>query len=228
MTEHYGPPAGTAPKTGAGLVRVRMFFSTPTGDIAENVHGINRHSSADASTAELTSVCNDFKNWWQFGSGVHTAKDVMGTGYTLQTITAKDLNLVDGAEISIAVNQAGADTGGTLAAGLTFAITTRTARTGRSHRGRTFVVGPTVNCLLTGSKDSVDPTWANNILTAYGGALTGTYSVNNAGRTLCILSYSNANAYRANISAEDVVGFGYSDLNLDYQRRRAPGHARHF
>lgn len=228
MAEHYGPPTGTAPKTGTGLVRVRMFYSTPSGDVAENVFGINRNSSAPCTTSELDSVCNDFVNWWNNGDGVHKIKNTVGTTYALSTVSAKDLNIVDGAEITHSVNTAGADTGGALASGLTFAVTLRTARTGRSHRGRCFLVGITVNALATGSKDVADGTWANNQLSAFGGMLLGPYKVLNAGRTLCILSYSNANNYRANISSEDVVSFGYSDLNLDYQRRRAPGHSRHF
>lgn len=227
MPEHFGPPSGTAPKTGAGLVKVVLSFSRSDGFLGENVFGIDTHGAGPVDDATLTSVCNDFKNWWQNGDGTHSPQAQCGESTSLSLIEAKDLTVVDGTIHSIAPALVGADTGGDLAAGLTFAITIRTALSGRSHRGRSFVVGLTDNVLATGSKDVADSAAITDLLAAYAGLLTGDFSVNNAGRKLSIFSYSNNNAYRANIAATDVASVGVFDFNMDYQRRRAPGHNRH-
>lgn len=228
LAEHYGPPSGTAPKTGDGLVKVVLNFLRDDGLTGMNVFGINTNAAGPVDAATLTSICNDFSNWWQHGDGTHDLRHIMSTGMQLASITAKDLSVVDGTIIELSTALFGEDTGDDLTAGLTFAVTHRSARSGRSHRGRTFVFGATVNALLSGSKDVADGTWVTNLIAAFGGLLAGTTKVNNSGRTLSVFSYSNANAYRANISAVDVISFGAYDNNMDYQRRRAPGHNRHF
>lgn len=226
MPEHFGPPSGTAPKTGDGLVRVTLNFVRDDGLDAKNVFGVDTNAAGPVSGASLGTIADDIGAFWETGTGGHAPSAQTGNRWSLAMIEAKDLTAVDGEIVERVSGVRGTDIGGDLAAGQTFAVTLRTVLSGRSHRGRCFLVGLTDNFLASGSKDVADIGAVNDYLAAF----TGLIASNPGGGSnkLSVFSYSNNNAYRANIAATPIVSAGTFDLNMDYQRRRAPGHNRHF
>lgn len=220
-------PTGVAPKTGDGIARVVMRFAQSDGEIAENVFGFKGVDGEDTSPDHLMDVCNVFKTWWEDGDGSgHSYRVVQHTGTQLLTITAKSMHVVDGAEVTLDVGESGTDDGEVLPDGITFSLTARTAQGGRSFRGRTFLLGLTKN-FVSSDVNVADSTHVINTLLGFNALIPAAQGAFALAGGLVVLSFSHNLAYRTNIVSTLITSYGNSDLFMDYQRRRAPGHSRH-
>lgn len=218
-------PSGTLPLTGAGVVQSVLRFSQGDGEVAENVLGFANADGHAATTVELNALNGKIQDWYENGDGTHSYKALQSASCTLLSITSRDLTSLTGEEVVTDVGDVGAAAGTELANGLTFTITARTGHAGRSHRGRVYLVGLTTG-FLSGDINVADSAKAGDAVAAFNGMISGPHDI--AGDYACnILSRSNGGVYRANISPFVVTAFGYFDLFMDYQRRRAPGHNRH-
>jgi hypothetical protein len=121
---------------------------------------------------------------------------------------------------------AGGDNSGQIPAGLTKAFTARSGLAGRSQRGRTFVVGLASDSLSSGDKNVVATATLNDYV-AWFNALIAAVPAANAAWSLVVVSRFHNGAPRASGATTPITSYGYANVFVDYQRRRAPGHARH-
>lgn len=216
---------------GPGFAEVTLNFAQGDGEQAVNVFGVDSGQTDALTFDDLAALCVTVVDWFGTGDGTHSYKALMQSSSSLVDVRARDLTTDSGPIAIETANVSGTDGGGKLANGLTFTVTSRTALSGRSYRGRTFLVGLTDNFLVAGQQNVADSGHADDAINAFFpliAAIAGT-TLPDAASTpaLAVLSRRTAGAPRAAIVATPVTNFGYHDLFMDYQRRRAPGHNRH-
>lgn len=216
---------------GPGLIEVTMGFSMPDGELAVNVFGVDSGGTASISNTDLTQVADVFKDWWQTGDGTHSYRAFQQSSGQLIEVKARDLGDSTSLESIVNVSLSGTDGGEALPNGVTFTLTARTGLAGRSQRGRTFLAGLSKNFLSAGDVNVADSAHAGNAVAAFDGLLASLADITltDAGTqpVLAVFSRVSAGIRRAAIAATPIIGYGYHDLFMDYQRRRAPGHNRH-
>lgn len=217
-------PSGTNPLTGDGIAVMSLRFTLPSGQPAENVLGIHKDTGGEFTDTELTDIATTAKAWWESGDGTHSYRAKQSTACTLDSIFVRSLHTRSSPEIDLSVGEAGTDAGDHIPNGMTFTCTLRTGLAGRSHRGRLYACGLTKNFLNT-DPNLADLTHVNDLVAAVKGWISGPHQ-SPGGYSPSILSRSNNGVYRANIASYNIADVGYFDLNMDYQRRRAPGHNR--
>ncbi len=174
-----------------------------------NVHHIN--VGATPTPTDLDNIRNIYSTWMT-GTvlvGLHNT-------YTLNSITAKDIEVADGPESTIAFTTGNVGTvgGDPTPANAAIVASLRTARTGRSFRGRTYFGAIPDNQLA-------DP---HNVLTSYAGAVAGWVdtlitALDTAGYALSVLSRVAAGVLRVTGLLSEVVQV-ITDTKVDSQRRR--------
>lgn len=207
--------------------RVSLAFTQTSGEFAENVFGVQRDEAWDPTG--LTTVAQAVMDWWHDGDGTHSYRGFQHTGCTLLQCTARDLTVQDAPVVTVAADEAsnvGTDAGTALAAGLSFALTARTGLAGRSHRGRTFLIGLASGAVDASNKNAVAAANAPLYVSAFNSLITKVHTAD-VHSTLVVISTRHNNAPRASGVTTPITSYGYHDLFLDYQRRRAPGHNRH-
>lgn len=212
-----------------------MSFTDYTGD--ENINKWNVQNSVAWTPATLLSMMGAFGSWFTTGDGGggHTYQKLVSNTCSLTSIKARDLTTVNG--ISIVSNAGmpivGTVAGPAIAAGTTKAITHRTGLAGKSFRGRTFLVGVDASHVPIPESGKIDAAFVANAILAFT-PLIAAVAANLATCTLVVLSRYGGTPPIGGHSVPRVTGvmtpitaFGFADLNVDFQRRRAPGHARH-
>lgn len=218
--------AGFIPVT--NTAEVSLQFSQADGEFAENVWGVVRDEAWDV--ASLTALAHTFMTWWHDGTGGASYREAQGTGVQLLGCAVRDLTTETSPSLVISpfpiTEVHGIDTAAPLPNGVSFAITARTGHAGRSFRGRTFAIGLTESVLLSSDSNQIKPDVAAIFTVALGGLITAVHAAD-AHAQLAVVSRRHDNAPRSLGVATPIVNYGYHDLFLDYQRRRAPGHNRH-
>lgn len=120
-------------------------------------------------------------------------------------------------EVNPAAAIAGTDGSGPLPNNVSFALTRRTGLAGRKMRGRLYWPGLTQG--MKGGDNVVTNAWAQ-------------LAVNWANTTITTMaalapSFVEIILHKADGTHNDVVSYGFSDLNMDSMRRRLPGHNIH-
>lgn len=207
---------------------IAMSFTDYTGD--ENINKWNVQNSVPWTPVTLLSMMEAFITWWTTGDGGggHTYQKLVSNTCSLTAVKGRDLTTVNG--ISIVTNaglpSAGLVAGPAIAAGTTKAVTHRTGLAGKSFRGRTFLVGVDATHVPTPESGKIDAAYMSNVILAFT-PLIADVPANLATATLVVLSRYTNHLPRATGVMTPITAFGYADLNVDFQRRRAPGHARH-
>ena len=197
-----------------------VFQSTPHGVEVEvkgrqedvpvvNVYHVN--VGATPTPTDLDNIRDIFSTWM-----TSTWLPNVHTSYTLDSITAKDIEVEDGPESAIAftTDNTGAAGGEPSAANAALVISWRTARTGRSFRGRTYL-GGLPNAELV-DPHNVNPTYAGTVA-AIGDALMTALTA--AGYTLSVLSRISAGVARVTGLLSEIIQV-ITDTKVDSQRRR--------
>lgn len=215
-------------------IQVNLQFLDEEGDIAENVFGVQK--SGSWTVAQMQSMCNAFLNWWHDGDGAgHTYRSHQPAEFTLLGATARELSTQSGPttqNTTMPADVVGGQAGAALQAGLTFAMTARTGLAGRSYRGRTFICGISEDSLAALGDNQVPSNYATGLVLAFNALITAVPAAV-AGCTLVVISrYSGVTSAgrpipRSTGITTPITQYGYHDLFLDYQRRRAPAHSRH-
>lgn len=204
-----------------------LQFTQHTGEFAENTFGVD--IGATPTSTNMTPIANAIMNWWKDGAGGANYRSAMCVGTELLGCYARSL-VAEGAPSVVVVppfsETAGTDTHTPLPTGVSFSMTARTGLAGRSFRGRTYLIAMTSNVLASGSEDQMYGPNADAFVTAFNGLITAIGAVTGTPK-LAVLSRRHNNAWRTTGVATPVIAYGYHDLWLDYQRRRAPGHNRH-
>jgi hypothetical protein len=210
------------------MAQLTLQFSVPDGDIAENVFNVQRSSAWTG--AGLTAMAQGLQDWWYAGAGgTSDYRQYQHSSVALVQTTARDLTTQGGRVVSVPANQAsnvGASGSAIIQNGLTFSLTARTGLAGPSQRGRTFLVGLTSGFLDAGDVNKVQAAEVAVLITAFNALITKVAAVD-AACTLVVASRRHNNLWRSTGQTTPITVWGYNNLNLDYQRRRAPGHGRH-
>lgn len=208
-----------------GIASLTVSALTPSTDVAQNILHFAKNDGTSWGTGDLTNLVDSFDTWLGTTNGAKAFLDHMKSTATIQNLLGRDLSVDGGAEFGKTVSHAGTDLGTQLAAGLTFAITLRSGLVGRSYRGRLFMIAPTASFTVT-TPDTVDPTKADDVVTGFTSLIAAAAGWSPAMKWV-ILSRRHNNVARGTGIGTPVVSVGYSELVIDYQRRRAPFHARH-
>lgn len=218
-------PTGPGPKIWPGIASLTVSAVLPSSDVAQNILHFMKNDLTAWGTGDLTNLVNSFDTWLGTTNGKKALTDHMATSVTITNLLARDHTVDGGAEYGKTVTHAGSQAGNILASGLTFAITLRTGLVGRSYRGRIFLIGLTAPFTIT-TPDTVLNTAADDVVSGWNDLITVAEGWSPAMKWV-VLSKQHANAWRATGIGTPIVTTGYSELVLDYQRRRAPYHARH-
>jgi len=214
-------------------LNVVLEFLDANGDVNENVFWVK--NSAPWTAADVKTMLDAFITWFGTGAGGHSYKSSLSGDCALTAVVGRDFTTVNG---MVVVDQAGLPIAGTsdahqIESGCTKSITARTGLAGKSYRGRIFACG-------IGSSNVPNP-YSGEILVAYltsmvtalnglGPAVTSAIATcelvvcSRYGGTPPVGGHS---VPRATAVMTPITSWGYHDLNVDFQRRRAPGHARH-
>ena len=204
-----------------------MQYEILDSDIAENTWGVKNTGSWNPTS--LAALCAVFNTWNDTSVASHAPYEGRNNNTILLSTSARDLTTQTSAVVTVAypgTHGVGADASGPLNNGLTKSFTARSGLSGRSQRGRTFVIGPSVDALNGADPNFVTSAWANDWV-GWLNALIAAVPAANAAWSLVVLSRYNNNVRRTTGATTPISTYGYGNLNVDYQRRRAPGHSRH-
>lgn len=208
--------------------RVGMQFSQEDGEFAENVFAVQR--SAAWTVGLLNTLAAAFNTWWHVGDGAgDTYQGPQANTVHLLATSARDLTTISSPSVVVPWTgspAAGGATGKQLPNGVTFSLTARTGLAGRSFRGRSFVIGLTVD-----DQDATDPniiksSRVSELILAFNSLITAVTAAD-ANAKLAVLSTRTGNAPRVSGVTTPITTYGNHNLFFDYQRRRAPAHNRH-
>lgn len=212
-------------------VRCTLIFSQADSSQAQmNVHV---KGNAPATAATLSALAAELVTWFGTDPGTGSPKAFMSTAYSLasQYLRALDSQASPSLVSNTSLPISGTDSTGTiLPEGLTFCLTLRSGLAGRSQRGRVFVPGLTDGSMSNVGENLVSSTTAAHLVAAYNNMLTLIAAATISGWTsqeVVIASYEQNKNPRVTAQLTPATTFGFHDLFLDFQRRRAPGHNIH-
>lgn len=197
-----------APKPVPNTMAVDCLFNL-YGQIVENTYHVESPTGVDAQV--LTDCLDMFAGWVTGNLMPHLSQDV-----SMQGVEVTDLNIPNGQKV---VFQPGVVvTGGVAFAAepgnVSFCVSGRTNRTGRSYRSRDYMIGVPTS-VRTGNQ--VSPGWANDILTAMNFLITALSGIN---QILVVLSRIQNGIELLVPVTTPITTFTYTDLYIDSQRRR--------
>ena len=206
---------------------VTFKYQQTSGDPAQNVvHVVNTAAWDNTTLQALADLC---ALWWASGyGGSNTMKECTFVGNNLLQVAVRDLTTESGLEATSidGLPVSGSDSGPSTVLGITKAITLRTGEAGRSQRGRWFIVGMPGDSLATADTNTMDPAYINKAVSALNGLIENV-NFADAAQEVCVLSRIHDGAPRVTGQMTPVLSAGFSNLLVDFQRRRAPGHNRH-
>lgn len=216
----------------ANGLNVKLDY-TSGGDINENVFWV--HNSAAWDAAGIKTMLDAFIAWWGTTEGGTSYKDLCSSDVSLVSVSGRDNTTQHGL---VVVDQAGlpiAGTGSTpqIQLGCTKSFTARTGLAGKSYRGRVFAVGVPANQADAPDIGTVKAAYANAMVQALNDLIDDvTAAIGTCQLVVCSRYYQpggpgTKSQPRAAGIMTPITTFGFHDLNVDFQRRRAPGHSRH-
>lgn len=223
------------------LCQFTLKWSILDGDIAENVLYMRREDCVGGLGHNTLT--------WDDSAALDQAAHLGGAFQTnLASFMAADVSLTSidycwnevvdtgplhvGTQGSSGVGWGGTNTGDPANNGITLACRLQTGLGGRGNHGRFYFVG--VN---TGLYNLDDPNrLKDSSITDFGGALSSLLAdINNndcvaevgSQYWLAVASFITGGGLRTPTVSHKVTAINLSDPYFDFQRRRAPGHARH-
>jgi len=209
-----------------GIAEAALEFTLVDGIKGVNTFHIDNGTGDPWTSADLSDIAAAIHTWFGTGDGSgNTYRSRVSNDVTCDVVNVKDLSIAAGAFSSALIAQAGQDTGNNLPGGVSFALKRLSGSIGRSNRGRIYLVGLTDNSIEGGSGNKIKAAAVTDWIAAfdslkaaisgYAGTATATYS---------ILSRFHNSAERANGVAVPVDHHDVTDLNVDYMKKRTPGH----
>lgn len=185
---------------------------TQAGQQVCNVFHVN--AGAEPTVEILNDIAQIFFDWWDT-----EMQPLQHAAVTLNAIEVTDISGPDeeGIIFSAGLPLAGTHTGGSLPNNATLATKLATGLTGRSRRGRSYLVGLPQNQLETGSQ-----TVADSYITLLQGAFADLLTALAVeGFNLAVLSLVNEGVPRTEGLLTDVTSV-VTNETVDSQRRRLP------
>jgi hypothetical protein len=199
------------------VVQVVMGYLSG-GEPAENVYHV--HKASAWSAPEINDLLTVFSDWEST-----TAKSKRSDQVQLVRLTGTDLTSLtsDRVDIALVAPIAGTNVSPVMPANVTFAVKANIGERGKGRNGRTFWIGLAENKCLN---NSIDETAAGDIQTALNTLITDVLSGPPAAN-LGIIHTQAAGLPISPASFTPILTFTYTDLFLDSQKNRLPGHKRH-
>jgi hypothetical protein len=213
-------------------LEVGLHFTDVNNDDEVNVFWVKR--SAPWTGALITTMLDAFITWFGTGDGTHSYQKLISLTISLSKVTGRDYTTQNGLSLvsQYTLPLAGTDANDMIAAGTTKAVTHRTGLAGKSYRGRTFLCGITDGAVPDPDLGVIQGSYMTNVVNAFE-PLIAAVTAADAEAVLAVVSryggvptVGGKSVPRATGISNPVTSFGYSDLNIDFQRRRAPGHSR--
>jgi hypothetical protein len=210
-----------------------LLFHDLNGDTQENVLWVKRSIAWDS--AALAAMASALETWYITGNGTHAYCGTQSYHITADGIGYRDNTTQHGLTgvYQTGYPRVGGNTNPLIEPGLTKSITARTGLAGKSFRGRTFLIGLSSTAVSNAETGQIDATVLADYLLAFN-ALPGAVTAADADCLLVVCSRfyqpggpKTPTIARATAVLTPITSYGYHDLNLDFQRRRAPGHGRH-
>lgn len=197
----------------ANAASVELIYQLPSA-VGENIFHVRKGSPYSA--ADLVALRTLINNW---DSATWASRRVQSV--TLFRIVIKALDSLGSPmeDYALPTPRPGGTVSAPMPNNVAWAVKKATGLTGRSYRGRWYVLGLGSNVFVSATQ-TIDTTTANTILAALNTLLSNLAA---AGHTLGVVSYSSNGAWRTNGLFTPVTSFVYTDLILDSQRRRLPG-----
>ncbi len=213
-------------------LQVNMQFAS-AGDTNENVFWVKNTAAWNAAT--IKTMLDAFITWFGTGDGTHSYKSNMSEDVILTSVNGRDNTTQAGL---VVIDQAGLPiTGGTLVGqiqlGCSKSFTARTGLAGKSYRGRMFFCGVPNTAEDNADTGLVKAAWITTVLAALNTLPAAvTSAIATCSLVVCSRYYQpggprTATVPRATGLMTPITVYGNHDLNVDFQRRRAPGHGRH-
>jgi len=210
---------------------VSLQFAQQDGEFAENTFYVE--NSAAWTAGDLTTIAQNFMDWWKNGNGTYSYRGSQSSLVTLLGCNARDLTTASSDSVTVAADETSNVGGGSadpLQNGLTKAITWRTGLSGRSFRGRTFLVGLTLNDLEGGANNQFAAASVAHYVLFCGSLITAVPAALATAELVVLSRYHLVSGHtvpRTDGVMTPIISAGNHDLFVDFQRRRAPGHNRH-
>lgn len=213
-------------------LNVAMHFLDVNGDDQVNSFWVKRSIAWDA--ASINTMLGTFKTWFTTGDGTFTYQHKVAASVHLESVAGRDNTTQHSSSLIYQTGLPVAGLGGATAieAGCSKAITHRTGLAGKSYRGRTFIVGVDATWVTSPQAGTIDASYMSDLLLAFNSLIT-TVTAADADATLVVCSRyyqpggpKTPTVGRATALMTPITSFGFHDLNIDFQRRRAPGHGR--
>lgn len=197
-------------------VQVEMRY-TFLGNLCENVFHVLVPDEENPTLATLTAIATVFGEWWD-----DNVKTIQSANATLREVYAKDISQESGSEYAYTTGLPadGSNVYEAEPGSVTLCVSLRTARSGRSYRGRSYVIGLTENQVNGNQVTSVA---AAAWLAAYDALVA---SFESSAYSLAVLSRVNAGVTRPVAALEPIINAVLVDNNVDSQRRRLAGRGR--
>lgn len=205
MSHGFIPVANTA--------SIELIYSF-NGVVVENQFHVKKGSPYSAS--DIVTVRTAVNSWDN-----STGFQIRATTCNLTRIRTKALDSAGSPmeDFSLPTPRSGAQSAAPLPGNASFAFKKATGLTGRSYRGRWYLVGLTTG-MLGANANLANATAISNFQGWLNGLITGLTS---AGSTMVVVSYRTGGAYRAAGVTTPVTGFVAVDLNMDSMRKRLTG-----
>lgn len=171
-----------------------------------------RKSSGAPTPSDLATATSTGEVWW-----TNELADLLHANTTLRQIRATDLTVQGGVQDTNVVGTDGALTGGAVPLGTPIVVSLRTAKRGRSYRGRVYVSG-LANSQVADETD-IGGGVATNFGTAFG-VLASALDV--VGFDVVVASRQHNGVTTNPAEANEVTAY-VVDTHFDSQRRRLAG-----
>jgi len=217
----------------ANAAQFSLQYQQGDGTFAENVFWVKR--SAAWNQAELVTMAGAFKTWWATGDGTNSLKSLQNANVALTGVGYRDMTTQTGySGVYQTELPASAIYGGAAAPlGTSFSFTARTGLAGRSNRGRLFFVGLSVGSFSNEGLNEISATFAADMVSVLNSLITAVTEAD-ATCTLVVASRyyqpggpKTPTVPRAAGVTNPITTYGFHNLFMDFQRRRAPSHNRH-
>jgi hypothetical protein len=206
----------TQPAPGVAQVRMRYLYDN---ERCENIYHVMKATTTAYTLAELEDIASTFIAWEDTTASLNRPTDV-------QMVEVIVTDLISLAGLRVTRTQVpsinGAIPTDSLPNSSTFAIKAEIGNRGRGMQGRTFWIGLVENQV---SANTVNPTYRDDIVSSMESLRTSVEALV-AGYHLAVL-HKRANGAPLPVGVPTrVTSWSATDLTVDSQRTRLPGHRR--
>jgi len=171
-----------------------------------------RKSAGPPLDSDLILIANEAEDWW-----TNTLKSSLSTGLTLRQVRVTDMTAQGAPQYILTVNTTGSSASDVLSAGTAAVISARTAKRGRSYRGRVYLGGLTTDVVDT----AVDMSGA--AASTYAAAFATLQTAMDALGFDVVVASRQHNGVITNPAELNEVIAWVVDTHFDSQRRRLAG-----